>query len=346
MNESDRHNGRRSGQQYGWFALILPAFFMMADPALSQQSVKESAQEPRPEAPAAEANQNTADTAPILSLKATQVDTAFGAFQRGFYLTARDLALPRAKLGDPAAQTLLGEIYANGYGVPQDMKQAAFWYQQGAKNDDPAACFSYAILLLEGRHVERDYDRAKSLMQKAAEAGYANAQFNYAQMLIADTPGNGGVKAAIPYFRDAAQSRLPDAQYAMAQIYKTGRGLDKPDPAEALKYLRAAAVGGIDTAQVELGIMLIDGEGGTKDLKRGFTWIKKAAEGGNIEARNRLAHLYRNGIGTDGDQGAAAMWYIISKRAGRSDPLLEDFFQGLTVEEQKKALERANTVRF
>ena len=39
-------------------------------------------------------------------------DEAFGAFQRGYYLTALSLALPRAEKGDGAAQTLIGEIYS------------------------------------------------------------------------------------------------------------------------------------------------------------------------------------------------------------------------------------------
>ena len=39
-------------------------------------------------------------------------DDAYGAFQRGYYLTALSLALPRAEKADPAAQTLIAEIYA------------------------------------------------------------------------------------------------------------------------------------------------------------------------------------------------------------------------------------------
>ena len=37
-------------------------------------------------------------------------DYAYGAFQRGFFLTAFSLALERAKKGDAPAQTLLGEL--------------------------------------------------------------------------------------------------------------------------------------------------------------------------------------------------------------------------------------------
>ena len=55
-------------------------------------------------------------------------DLAYGAFQRGFYLSAFGLAIPRAEAGDKAAQTLLGLIYVGGYGVPRDPVQAVVWY--------------------------------------------------------------------------------------------------------------------------------------------------------------------------------------------------------------------------
>ncbi len=48
------------------------------------------------------------------------VDVAYGAFQRGFYLTAFNEASKRAQQNDPAAMTLLGEIYAQGLGVGRD----------------------------------------------------------------------------------------------------------------------------------------------------------------------------------------------------------------------------------
>ena len=63
-------------------------------------------------------------------------DLAYGAFQRGYYLSAFSLAIPRAEAGDTAAQTLLGLIYEGGYGVPRDPAQAANWYQFAADGGD------------------------------------------------------------------------------------------------------------------------------------------------------------------------------------------------------------------
>ena len=42
-------------------------------------------------------------------------------------------------------------------------------------------------------------------------------------------------------------------------------------------------------------------------------------------------------------EGAA--WYIIARRAGLSDPYMEDFMLGLTDEQKREAIERANKLR-
>ncbi|MGC1553494.1 MAG: HcpA family protein, partial [Bradyrhizobium sp.] len=45
-------------------------------------------------------------------------DLVYGAYQRGLYKTAFDLAMKRAQeKSDPKAMTMLGELYANAFGV-------------------------------------------------------------------------------------------------------------------------------------------------------------------------------------------------------------------------------------
>ena len=81
-------------------------------------------------------------------------DAAYGAFQRGLYMTALNLAMPRAEAGDAAAQTLVAEILSRGLGVARDEAKAANWYQLAAEQGVPEAQFQYALLLLDGRFVE------------------------------------------------------------------------------------------------------------------------------------------------------------------------------------------------
>ncbi len=274
-----------------------------------------------------------------------KVDEAYGAFQRGHYLTAMDLALPRAQLGDPAAQTLVASILEQGLGVARNRKEAAFWYGQAAQNGDPAAMFKYALMLMEGRYVDRDRKKSEELMKKAADLGNASAQFNYGQTLVADMPGPRGLKAAMPYYEKAAEQGIADAQYALSQIYLNVDGIDDSKRARAREWLMRAARAGYDTAQLDMAIWLIEGIAGDRNLDEGFAWMKRAAEAGNVVAQNRLAHLYVNAIGTRPNPVEAAKWYVLSRRAGLKDDALEDFYLGLNEEQQKSALASANKFR-
>lgn len=280
-----------------------------------------------------------------LRFGAPPADAAYGAFQRGLYMTALNLALPRAKAGDPAAQTLAAEILSRGLGVPRNEAEAAKWYQAAAEQSVPEAQFQYALLLLDGRFVKKDVHAAYALMQAAAEAGNRLAQFNFAQLVVEREPGETGMTRAVSYYERAAKAGLADAQYAMAQVHANGVGGKPRNDAEARKWLILAARQNFDTAALDLATWLVEGRGGDRDFKEGFNWMKRAAEIGNVAAQNRLAKLYMSGLGTEPNSIDAAAWYFIARRAGLSDPEMDDFLRGLTEEEQKQALERANRLR-
>ena len=272
-------------------------------------------------------------------------EKAYSAFQRGYYLTAMELALPLAGDGNAAAQTLVAELFAEGFAVPRDMEQASFWYAQGAAGGDTVAQFKYALMLLSGRHAEANPERGRELMKLAADSGHAMAAFNYGQILVDQMPGEPGLIAALPYFEQAAEAGLADAQYALSQIYINAQGIDEEKRKSARSWLARAARAGYDTAQLDLAIWLVDGVGGETDYDAGFEWMRRSANRGNVIAQNRLAHLYINAIGTRPDPVEAGKWYVLSRRAGLNDAALDDFFQGLTDEEQRKAIEAANSFR-
>ncbi|MDP3899397.1 MAG: tetratricopeptide repeat protein [Mesorhizobium sp.] len=272
-------------------------------------------------------------------------DSAFGAFQRGLYITALNIALPRAREGDAAAQTLVADIYARGLGVPRNGAEAAKWYEKAADQGVAEAQFQFALILMDGKLLPPDPARARSLMQAAADSGNRLAQFNLAQFIIDREPGQSGLAKAVVYYEKAANAGLADAQYAMSQILFNGAGGTAPDEAKAREWLTLAARQNFDTAQVDLATWLIEGIGGPRDLKAGFLWMRRAAQGGNVAAQNRLAKLYVGGIGTDPDGIEGAAWYINARRAGLTDHYMDDFMQGLTDDEQKQAIERANKLR-
>ncbi|WP_152048050.1 tetratricopeptide repeat protein [Aureimonas psammosilenae] len=271
-------------------------------------------------------------------------DRAYGALQRGYYLTARDIALPLAKLGDPIAQTLLGEIYSRGLGVPRSDPEAAHWYEAASKAGNADGQFRYALMLLDGSAGRTDSVAARGLMKSAADAGIALAQYNYGQMLIEASP-NSGFGEALPYFSKAASASVSDAQYAMSQMFAYGRGGLQADPEEARAYLAAAARNGHMLAQIELGIWMINGRGGAKNVDLGAGWLRRAAARGNPIAMNRLAHLYKDGIGVPASKVEAGKWSVLARRADNGDATLDEFFRKLDDDTKKAALEAANRFR-
>ena len=273
------------------------------------------------------------------------VDEAYGAYQRGLYVTALDMALARAQQGDAAAQTLVAEMMMKGFGIKRDADAAAFWYGQAAERGDPAAMFQYALLLMSGRHVPHDKAKADDYMRRAAEAGNSSAQFNWAQLLVSDNPGEKGWKLALPFYEKAAEQGLADAQYAVAQLYVALKDVSEAKRAEARLWLERAAKAGFDTAQLDMGLWLVNGVGGPRDYEKGFEWLRIAAHRGNVVAQNKLAHLYINALGTRPDPVEAAKWYVLSRRAGLQDAELEDFYLGINDEQQRKAIDAANRFR-
>lgn len=272
-------------------------------------------------------------------------DEAYGAYQRGLYVTALDLALARAQKGDAAAQTLVAEMMMKGFGIKRDAEAATFWYGQAAERGDPAGMFQYALLLMSGRHVKHDKAKADEYMRKAAEAGNASAQFNWAQILVSDNPGEKGLKLALPFYEKAAAQGLADAQYAVAQLYIAVKDAPADKKEQAREWMERAAMAGFDTAQLDMGLWLVNGVGGPRDYEKGFDWLRIAAHRGNVVAQNKLAHLYINALGTRPNPVEAAKWYVLSRRAGLQDPALEDFYLGINDDQQRQAIDAANKFR-
>ncbi len=68
----------------------------------------------------------------ITTAQADQFDDAYAAYKKGDYATTLRLLRPLAETGDASAQYSLGNMYANGQGVPQDYVEAHKWYNLSA----------------------------------------------------------------------------------------------------------------------------------------------------------------------------------------------------------------------
>jgi hypothetical protein len=94
-----------------------------------------------------------------------------------------DATLRYAISGDAKAQHVLGIMYLNGQGVPQDYAQALYWYRKAAEQGDADTQSSLGFMYRVGRGVPQDYAQALYWFRKAAEQGDANGQYSLGFML-------------------------------------------------------------------------------------------------------------------------------------------------------------------
>ena len=83
---------------------------------------KEAAPAPKPSASPKPALPATVIPAPPTDN--SNVDLVYGAYQRGQYKTAFELATARAQTGDPKTMTMLGKLYSNAMGIRRDYAKA------------------------------------------------------------------------------------------------------------------------------------------------------------------------------------------------------------------------------
>ena len=79
---------------------------------------------------------------------------------------------------------------------------------------------------------------------------------------------------------DAAQAGDARAQSRLGDIYRIGDALTAQDFAEALKWYTFAAEQGHAFAQNDLGSMILNGFGITKDATEAARWYRKSADQG------------------------------------------------------------------
>jgi uncharacterized protein len=269
-----------------------------------------------------------------------KIDLAYGAFQRGFYLTALALAIERAPNDDAAAQTLIATIYANGLGVAQNMALASSWYAIAAENGDTTAAFQLALMYLNGRGVPKNIERAAELFKQAADAGHREAQYNLALLHIEGTSAEPSFAKAAQLMQKAAEAGLPEARYDYGVMLMQGAGV-APDTRAGVDQIGMAAQMGLAEAQVEYATLLYLGNGVRKDRVEAARWYKKAAEAGNAVAQNRLAKLYAVGENVEQNMATAAMWRALARRQGLIDAGLERLLAQITPEDLSAGETRA-----
>ena len=124
------------------------------------------------------------------------------------------------------------------------------------------------------------------------------------------------------------QPHVVDGQAAGEQSLARG------DYARAMKELTVEARAGDARAQLDLGLLYLNGNGTGRDQLMAYRWLRQAAEKGLPEAQYQVGRLKMAGIGTDKNPQEAADWYGKATAAGNveaSEALAHLYLDGVGV---------------
>jgi TPR repeat protein len=104
------------------------------------------------------------------------------AYVNGDYATTLRLWRPLAEQGDADAQYILGDMYHDGEGVPQDYDAAVKWYRLAAEQGNANGQHNLGRMYEKGRGVPQDHAEAVKWHRLAAEQGHTRARHNIGVM--------------------------------------------------------------------------------------------------------------------------------------------------------------------
>jgi len=185
--------------------------------------------------------------------------------------------LKAAEKGKAIAQLKVGLLYFSGPGTQQDPASGTMWVRRAAEQGQPTA-----QTLAAGTYLaSRDYAKALDLYRKAAEGGDDQAQ-EVLGSIYTSGPYSDWRKVApadlsqgVGWLRRAVESDNPNAEYSLASLYESGRGVIQ-DYTEAIRLYRLAAEQGHSDSQYVLGGMYLRGEGVAANPILAYMWYNIA----------------------------------------------------------------------
>jgi len=103
-------------------------------------------------------------------------EDGYADYQRKDYAAAVAKWRGVAQSGNREAQSLVGIMYFQGQGVPQDYPQAIKWLHMAAAQGEPKAMFKLGSMYANGQGFTRDHQRAAMWFVMAAESGNPKAE--------------------------------------------------------------------------------------------------------------------------------------------------------------------------
>mgnify|MGYP003582382379 CR=1 FL=1 len=195
-------------------------------------------------------------------------------------------ATAAAKQNDPHAQSYLARHHPNN--THPYLLTGYELYLQATEEGLGAAHWQQANQFLFGQGVEINTIKARHHFRMAAQAGVVPAKTEYAKLVFSDPLATDKqIAAALDLLHEAAAEHHSEAHALLAQMYLTGRFLNRSYKAAA-EHARIAAQSNHAEALRLLGDIHQYGMGITADPAIARGYYQRAAKQGDIASRQKL----------------------------------------------------------
>ena len=195
-----------------------------------------------------------------------------------------------AEQKQPAAMTLLSQMYAEGIGVPVDLQASDSWFIAALMEnpEDPWLKKKFDQRVNNPKKTDGDAD---DFLEKCAAAGYPPACLLVYAPDASRLYRSGEYQKALPLLQKLADAGDEESTLRLARIFAQGLGGFQRDEDRARILYQKIAEKGNAEAQYALAEMHRKGPAGSADSVQAERWYQRSAQQGNEDAKKRLDQI-------------------------------------------------------
>jgi uncharacterized protein len=223
-----------------------------------------------------------------------------------------------AETGQPAAQNQIGYFYQAGIGVPVNLTRAAHWFQLAAASGLTLGTINLGVAYLQGLGVPKNSGTAEGLFTEAFHKGSGIAASYLGDMYFFGVGVPSNRATAENWYESGAKLHDPSASCKLGALY-TGTDNHVQDLHKAVGLLRLSAEGGYVPGMHALGLLLVNHPELAKSAHEAQPILEKAANAGNWQSSMVLGLMARDGKGVPEDYEAAYYYLRVASREGGAE---------------------------
>ena len=213
-----------------------------------------------------------------------ELEQAIAAARGGKIEDAAKLLAKAVGQGSDEARWLLARLHGAGKMKGASLAKARELLEAAAQAGYGPAAYDLARLAEAGALSagKPDKDQTVFYFKGAAESGLAVAQYRMGNYAATGEAGARDDKAALEWFKKAAEQKHPPSMFAAARMM---------EPKAGTALLKSAAELGYAPAMNDLGVRYWLGMGLPTDGKEAAAWLEKAAATGLVAAKQNISLL-------------------------------------------------------